>query len=546
MASTPIRGRDYKTYEQRSANTNSSPLKSPYTKETSIPKPFEGATSGDYTGKQSLFNRYYTFFYNGQYGTNGTSPINYFEEGREWKFDDVRRNPTASKLIEWSRQGLNAIEYSWEDFLYAKNYGKVPNNYMITLRRFGMPVGDNLINYEQQTTPDIGRMVCWMDGEKNKLEELLKFKVKLNWKEFKSEIQTLQGSGYGGNGGGGNLLGKILGATDTAGSKTAMEGTQNANHDPYSNMTNKTLGPINVIDKMMVRERGLMFEQSIKLVFEYEMRSIDGINGKVAFLDLLMNVLMVTYNRGDFWGGARRYVGGARKSNPIAGQEGMDKLKNGDFGGFLDSLTTGFSNRIADLTGGAGLSMEGLGNAIKSVGGNIASRAAGASMDKMGRPQAQATIALLTGEDTGEWHVTIGNPSRPILSLGNMILEDTEIQFMGPLGIDDFPTKLQVVCTLKPARPRDRDDVQMMFTPNSGERMYSSALDYIKKTYSGQVGPSFGGSGDQIRKQNPLSSFTSADKQTTEAETQDFANTLEARFPNHAGGQVENQIKWTT
>ena len=546
MASTPIRGRDYKSYESISERLGSTPLKDPYSKESSIPKPFPGATSGDYVGKQALFNRYYTFFYNGSYGVNGTTPINYFEEGKDWNFDQIKRNPTAARLIQWSRQGLNAIEFSWEDFLYAKNYGKVPNNYMITLRRFGMPVGDNLINYEQQTTPDIGRMVCWMDGEKNKLEELLKFKVKLNWKEFKSEIQTLQGSGYGGNGGGGNLLGKILGATDTAGSNVALKKGNQGEVDPYSNMTNKTLGPINVIDKMMVRERGLMFEQSIKLVFEYEMRSIDGINGKVAFLDLLMNILMVTYNRGDFWGGARRYTGGARKSNPIAGQEGMQKLANGDFGGFLDSLTTGFSNRIKDLTGGAGLSLEGLGNAVKSIGGNIASRAAGSAMDKMGRPQAQATIALLTGEDTGEWHITIGNPARPMLSMGNMILEDTEIQFMGPLGIDDFPTKLQVTCSLKPARPRDRDDVQMMFVPNAGERMYSSALDYIKKTYSGQVGPNFGGNGDQIRQQNPLSSFTSSDKQTTQAETQKFENVLAARFPNHAGGQVDNQIKWTT
>ena len=239
---------------------------------------------------------------------------------------------------------------------------------MITLRRFGSPINDNLINSEQNNTPDIGRLVAYMDGDKNKIDELLKFSVKMNWKEFKSEIQTMQGSSYGGNGGGGNLLGKILGATDTAGANTAREGEANANHDPYSNMTNKTLGPINVIDKMMVRERGLAFEQSIKIVFEYEMRSIDGINEKVAFLDLLMNVLQVTYNRGDFWGGAKRYVGGKRVSNPLAGQDGMDMLKNGDWGGFLGKLADGFSSRLNDLTGGKGLSLERLGNAIKSVG----------------------------------------------------------------------------------------------------------------------------------------------------------------------------------
>ena len=167
-------------------------------------------------------------------------------------------------------------------------------------------------------------------------------------------------------------------------------------------------------------------------------------------------------------------------------------------------------------------------------------------MDKMGRPQAQATMALLTGDDTGEWHVTVGNPTRPILSLGNMILEDTEIQFSGPLNKDDFPTKLTVTCTLKPARPRDRDDVQMMFVPNNKERIYSSALDYLKKTYYGQVGPNFGGSGDQTKKQVPMGNFMESDKELMAAEANNFENLLTARFPNHGFGQVDGTSKWTT
>lgn len=549
MAGIPITGRDVKSYELRSSTSGVNQLATPYNNPSEVQQG-DNAPAGPFKGREALFNRYYTFFFNGSLGGNGTETINLFEDEEGWNPLEVERNPTASKLIEWSREGRNAVEYSWEDFLYCKNYGKVPNNYMVTLRRFGTPVGDNLLNEQRQNTPDIGRMITWMDGEANKLNELLKFSVKLNWEEFKSEIQTLQGSGYGGNGGGGNLLGKLLGATDTQGSKTALKGDQAANFDPYSNTTNKTLGPINVIDKMMVRKRGLVFEQEFKLTFEYEMRSIDGINGKAAFLDLLMNILMVTYNRGDFWGGAIRYVGGARRSNPIAGQDGMAALAKGDFGGFLDKLTTGLSDRLNDLTGGAGLSLEGIGNAAKTIGGNVASRAAGSAMDKMGRPQAQATMALLTGEDTGEWHVTVGNPSRPIISAGNLILDGTEIQFDGPLDKDDFPTKLKVTCTLKPARPRDRDDIQMLFVPNNGERLYSSALDYIKKSYYGQVGPNFGGSGDQTQPGSPTQTATvladSNSAMNDEQAAQD--NYLAQRFPNFAkdAGIIENVAKWTT
>ena len=550
MAGTPNRGRDYRSYEYLSDATGKTPIKKPYESDADIQYP-DGSTADKKVGKEALFNRYNTFYYSGAYGAAGAQTTNYFVDDKGWDPMLIERNPTASKIINWSRtganEGKNCIEYAWEDFLWCKNYGKVPNNFMVTLRRFGSPISDNIINPEINNTPDIGRLVCYMDGESNKLEELMKFKVKLNWKEFKSEIQTVQASsGYGGNGGGGNLLGKILGATDTAGSNQARKGTNNDGFDPYSNMTNKTLGPINVIDKMMTRERGLVFEQGIKLVFEYEMRSIDGVNGKIAFLDLLMNVLAVTYNRGDFWGGAIRHTGGARTSNPIAGQDGMAMLASGDFGGFLGKLADGFSSRLNELTGGAGLSLEGLGNAMKSVGGNIMSRGAGAAMDKMGRPQAQATIALLTGDDTGEWHVTVGNPARPMLAMGNMILEDTEIQFFGPLSVDDFPTKMKVTCSLKPARPRDRDDVQMMFAPNNQERLYSTAMDYVKQTYYGQMGPNLGGQGDQTKKQKPGSGLSEAEKERMKKESELFSSYVDSRFPNHAMGPVSNTGKWTT
>ena len=77
MAGTPIRGRDYSAYETRVAQTGTTPLKTPYTVEQEIPVP-KGATNGGYSGKQSLFNRYYTFFYSGEYGYKGSQNVNYF------------------------------------------------------------------------------------------------------------------------------------------------------------------------------------------------------------------------------------------------------------------------------------------------------------------------------------------------------------------------------------------------------------------------------------------------------------------------------------
>lgn len=553
MASPTItgKGRDGHAYEIGSAASKTSAIGKPYGSPVDIPT----SPGEDWSGKgnEALFNRWYSFFYTGPVGGGGTQPVNYFEDEVGWDARLPRRNPTASNLITWSRAGggQNSVEYSWEDFLYAKNYGRVPNNYMITLRRFGTPVGDNLLNAARQGAPDIGRLVSWMDGEKNKLSDLMKFSYKVKWKEFKSEIQTLNGGGHGGAGSG-SLMGKILQATDTAGSKVAGKGKDRSNVDPYGSEKNKTLGPINVIDKMMVRERGMEFNQQLALTFEYEMRSIDGIDGKVAFLDLLMNVLMVTYNRGEFWGGAIRYTGGKRKSNPLAGQEGMEALGRGDFGGFLDGLSQGLTSRLNDLTGGKGFSLEGIGNAIKSVGANVGMRMAGEAGDAMGRPQAQAANALLTGEDTGEWHVQIGNPTQPMLSVGNMILENTEIIFDGPLSVDDFPTKMTVKCTLKPARPRDRDDIQMMFVPNNGNRLYASAMDFIKNTYYGQVPAGGGRKHNAAFNTTPNKSMASGNQTADDVDNVRLGSLLANRFPNHGTGNpartanIEAGARWTT
>ena len=81
----------------------------------------------------------------------------------------------------------------------------------------------------------------------------------------------------------------------------------------------------------------------------------------------------------------------------------------------------------------------------------------------MGRPQSYALDSLLTGGNTGVWHLTIGNPLKPIITIGNLEVTNTEIQHLGPLGIDDFPTELKVTISFKHARPRDAVDIEKMY-----------------------------------------------------------------------------------
>lgn len=92
----------------------------------------------------------------------------------------------------------------------------------------------------------------------------------------------------------------------------------------------------------------------------------------------------------------------------------------------------------------------------------------GALQSTLGRPSIYAWNSLLSGDNVGLWHLTIGNPYNPIISLGNLILEDTTVVQSGPLGIEDFPSEIKVTCKLKLGRSRDLTELEKMYTKGMG------------------------------------------------------------------------------
>lgn len=390
---------------------------------------------------------------------------------------ETYRNPTASFIINNLKGKKNpGYQYTFADFALAKHYGHISNNYMVTLRRFPMPVEDNIINPNiigptgepvKNAMPDLARAVTWMSEEAgNKLEDILKFDVSTTWEEVKSKIQELGQEQQGGKLG--EMIGKSAFASAAFGAANGMDAQAVRNAKTGYDATKSTypnhvFGPINVIDKVMVRQAGLNFTGEFSLTFKYSLRQLEGVSPKIAFLDLFSNLLVLTYNNGNFWGGSSRYIGGSGKFNKPFGD--FEKLKSGDFGGFLGSLG-------GDLLGGAAnivkdIKENGLqGNKFTQnlIGGNL--------MEMFGTPQgSEALNAFLTGDPTGQYHVTIGNPLNPIAVIGNLYCDKTDFQFGGELSYEGFPTELTVTVSLKPARPRDKADIEKMF--NGGrERMY--------------------------------------------------------------------------
>jgi hypothetical protein len=191
-------------------------------------------------------------------------------------------------------------------------------------------------------------------------------------------------------------------------------------------------------------------------------------------MDTLANVLALTYNNAPFWGGATRFSGTGSTGKPFGD---MSKLASGDYAGYIGSIAdklAGMGGNFLDqlkktasnVSSGAGI------NKILGDSSILENIVGGGLMKLLGGPSGGEVIkAFLTGDPTGQWHVTIGNPMNPIMVCGNLALQDTNVSFEGPLGFEGFPTKMKVEITLKPGRPRDKTEIESMFNAGRG-RMY--------------------------------------------------------------------------
>jgi hypothetical protein len=406
--------------------------------------------------------------------------------------------PTISRMVEDPKLALRT-PYNYTDFLYCKYVGKIPNNQMITLRRYPAPTFDNLdvpgqlkgnpedytdkkgnrikqiTETELETQPEffpIAQAVTWFGDETgNKLSEILSFTVNMNWKLFESEMNTAAGNEQGSEDspapGVAQFLGILTGQVNTP------FATQNSQYDPYNGgpYSHRVYGPVNAIAKTYKRDRGLDFKQAMTINFEYSLKSIGNINPKAAMLDLMSNMLALTYNNATFWGGANRYFPQKPTYPFLGGKEGMNAWYRGQPAEFAKSVgkqMTSASKTLGSVL--AKLAADPIGTLKDLAAGGA--KLGMIAMNKGRAPDIVAMKALLTGEPIGEWHMVIGNPYKPIAKIGNLICTESKFQFNDVIGADNFPTELKVSITVEHGRPRDAGDIQSMFNDGQGRIYY--------------------------------------------------------------------------
>ena len=483
------------------------------------------------------------------------------------------KNPSAGALVRESNNNLTAVQgdqlgndvnsgnnttgnpskilggasapYYWRDFLYCKYYGAIPNNYMVTLRRFPAPMRDNLSIPTQLLQSNLyrkkgaGRPVAqavtwWGSDTGNLLNDVISFTTGLNWESktqaeianvegfdqgfFKTVLGRAFGNAAGAIGGAGVLAAMgdaasvVIASTDSGRSEITIPKINQALRDKFTTnngpLSDFIFNPVDTVDSTYFRAKGLIFSAGpILLKFHYELASLGEVNTKAAMVDIIGNLLALGTNYGNFLTPDVRYDNGF----PAIGFPGGDKGLLKFYSDPLEWTKTAIKY-LADPDGTTNESpefeefrraqteidqsvqqLESVIKQISSDGGDLESLAkeldgplgnvlAFALADDLIEKIA-VPLSLKTGAPVGEWHLVVGNPMNPIAMIGNLICKGVEIEFGEVLGPDDFPTEVMATFTLEHGRDRERGEIESMFNRGDG-RLYQSNLPTYSNTQS--------------------------------------------------------------
>lgn len=253
-------------------------------------------------------------------------------------------------------KGIGNLEYTWKDFASCKYWSRIPNNRLITLRRFKLPVLDNGViagkdrlkaimkknryNPDDYITSDSARALTYFgDKTGNNLNDFFGWTTGLNWTDdngFGLENPKINATGLSNTGSnfldnpisGSQIVNKFLGEPDRdwksrithalglqqqlKKDKTSLLDflrKESKENDPFSNgWQHRIYGPINVVTRTTRRTRGLKFQTTdMSIDFEYDLSQIGEMNSKLLMLDIISNMMVLTSNSGSFYGGDYRF-----------------------------------------------------------------------------------------------------------------------------------------------------------------------------------------------------------------------------------------------
>lgn len=390
-----------------------------------------------------------------------------------------------------------------QDFAYLKNLGVYPNNRLMIARRFLSPIKDNIMG--KGGTGPKSVLISW----KPEGEDFLDISFGEEWEDADADFTNVlnrlgEDFGISGKGTGmgkainlvplpgftENITRKVLTEfgvlSPTAGDNESIPLLPSGNPNIIKiAKRRKTIGP-------STRGSGLKCTVNIKMVVEYEQKFISGIDPTVAWMDIINNILIFGTSKSTNYGLNPKFGEKIKEwsSNPgLMVDQFIDavakavnefatmakKLIDGTIDGLRNNgdNVTNESNKLSNI-----ISLENLGNRFGSGLRSFIDSIKAAI--KKYRVELMGIANALSGAPSTPWHITVGNPLRPVFSSGDMYISDNVNLKLGPtLAFNDLPSNIKVEFTLTNARPWGLQEILAKF--NTGHlRTVNLQKDYLE------------------------------------------------------------------
>lgn len=358
------------------------------------------------------------------------------------------------------------------EFAYLKDVGVYPNNRLMIARRFPSAIGDNILG---RPNPKVGPMVTLISWKPQE-EDFLEMSFGEEWENAKADFTDVLnslGKDFSMSGGLalGNITGAALGGIPLPGFTEVLQRKVLTRLGILDDTGNEPLpsGNPNLIKEAKRRKTitfseagsGLKCSVSIKMVCTWEQKFISGIDPTIVFQDILSTITRFGTSNSDTYGFSKKAAETIERwtSHP-------DQI--------ITDLVSAISEALSDVVDSV---------SIMNIGGDVLTK-----MLQKYKIEIDGIARSLSGAPSTPWHITIGNPMRPIFCSGDMYMNSDIKLNLGPtLAFNDLPSTITAEFTLVNARPWGMQEILAKF--NAGSIRVSSGIkDYNSQNPGGKIG----------------------------------------------------------
>lgn len=405
-------------------------------------------------------------------------------------------NTTIDNIVD-KLKGTKA-ELNFLDFAYLKDVGVYPNNRLMVARRFATPQLDNIMyNKKDDERGSLVTLISWRPTG----EDFLEISFGEEWEDAEASFKAILsevGKDFKLPGDLGNYLEGGAGVIPLPGSTELLQreffasiGLLDPNlkdQIPEGNPNLIKQAKIRKLVKAGTAGSGLNCKVDIKMSCTWEQKYIQGIDPTLAWMDIVSMVGRFGTSTSQNYGLSGEFAKGVNNflEDPSSFIKSSIEALKSKIGDIIDSIANAFEGDNKKTTPSnskpENIKNEKENNEKNSVIDDAINRIKGVAksisdtITKKYRERILGVLNSLSGLPSTPWHVTLGNPLRPVFCSGDMLIGDVTLKFGENLSFNDLPTTITADFTLTNARPWGLQEIMAKF--NSGHiRVLSYAND---------------------------------------------------------------------